>query len=83
MWKKVLALDLAELDGGFGSFSFRAILIWSIHDLPTYGLFSGQVTKGYKGCPTCGPNTCARHSKLLGKTIYIGHRRWLQVDHPF
>jgi len=29
--------------------------IWNIHDFPTYGLFTGFVTKGLVGCPPCGP----------------------------
>jgi hypothetical protein len=32
------------------SFILQALLMWCIHDYPTYGLASGQVTKGYKGC---------------------------------
>jgi hypothetical protein len=36
-----------------------------------------------QGCLACGPNTCACHSKLLGKTIYVKHRKWLRTYHPF
>jgi uncharacterized protein (UPF0212 family) len=35
--------------------------MWAIHDLLTYGLLLVQVTKGYKGCPTCGPNIANHH----------------------
>jgi hypothetical protein len=34
----------------------QGLLMWAIHDLLAYGLFSNQVTHGYKGCPMCGPN---------------------------
>jgi hypothetical protein len=43
------------------------ILVWAIHDLFAYGLLSSHVTKGYKGCMACGPNTCSHHSKKLCK----------------
>jgi hypothetical protein len=33
-----------------------AILMWTMHDLPTYGLVAGCATKGYQGCPCCGPH---------------------------
>jgi hypothetical protein len=41
-------------------------LLEAIHDFLVYGLHFGQKTKGYKGCPTCGPNTTNGHSKGLG-----------------
>jgi hypothetical protein len=31
--------------------------MWTIHDFPIYELVMGCVTKGYKGCPICGPDT--------------------------
>jgi hypothetical protein len=43
--------------------------MWAIHDLHAYGLFLGQVTKGYKGCLAYGPNTSSCHSKILGKLL--------------
>jgi hypothetical protein len=39
--------------------------MWYIHDYPTYGLASGQVTKGYKSCPQCNPNI----TTLVGKPV--------------
>jgi hypothetical protein len=62
-------------------FSLWAIFMWSIHNLLTYEPLVGQVTKGYKGCPTCGPNSCGFHSKQLGKIVYVGHCRWLWLNH--
>jgi hypothetical protein len=37
----------------------------------------------YKGCPLCGPQTCAEHSLILNKMIYLGGRRYLEGDHRF
>jgi hypothetical protein len=59
------------------------MLIWCIHDFPAYGLTSGQVTKGYKGCLECGPHVTTRRSTALGKNVYMGHRRYLSKSHPY
>jgi len=53
LWKGVDAWDVTHPEGS-RRFTLHAILIWSIHDLPTYGLLSKQMTKGYKGCLACG-----------------------------
>ena len=34
-------------------FNMKAMLLWTIHDIPAYGIVAGYVTKGYKGCPIC------------------------------
>jgi hypothetical protein len=57
--------------------------MWAIHDLLAYGLLSSQVTKGYKGCLDCGPNTISHHSRRLGKTTYVHHCRWLRLNQPY
>ena len=33
------------------TFNLRAVLIWTLHDFPAYGVVPGCVTKGYVGCP--------------------------------
>ena len=43
-------------------FMMRVMLIFCIHDFPAYGMVAGCVTKGYLGCPVCGPNTISRRS---------------------
>jgi ssDNA-binding Zn-finger/Zn-ribbon topoisomerase 1 len=48
--------------------------MWTIHDFPTYGHVARCVTKGYKGCPICGPNTVARYSKRMKKMVYTSDR---------
>jgi predicted nucleic acid-binding Zn-ribbon protein len=58
-------------------------LIWTVNDFPAYGLLSGQQVSGYKGCPLCGPETCAEHAQLLSKMIFLGGRRFLAMDHRF
>jgi hypothetical protein len=82
LWGGVDAWDITR-PVGQQSFKMHGILMWAIHDLPTYGLLLGQVTKGYKGCMACGPNTCSCHSTKLCKTTYVDHHRWLSLDHPY
>ena len=60
----------------------RAVLMFTINDYPAYGIVSGLVTKGYKGCVCCGPNTICRRSKFLGKNVWDHqHRMYLPAHH--
>jgi len=69
---------------GMPVFNLRAVLLWTLHDFPAYGLISGLTTKGFKGCPICGPKTISRRSKILRKNVYCNcHRRHLRRDHYF
>jgi hypothetical protein len=69
---------------GMGQFNMKAILMWTMHDLPAYGIIVGLVTKGYWGCPCYGENTMSRRSHVLHKNMYCSqHRRWLLMDHLF
>ena len=52
-----------------GWFTLRAMVIWTIHDFPVLGIVSGCVTKGYMGCPVCGPANSSRRSRLLKKNV--------------
>ena len=93
LWKGVKAIDGSLLEKVHSSvesdhntnpnFKLQAILLWSIHDFPAYGLLAGQVTKGYKGCPPCGPHVSTRRSNFLGKNVYLGHCRYLAMHHPY
>jgi hypothetical protein len=82
LWHGVNAVDVSH-DGENQLFVLRAILMLCIHDYPAYGLVSGQVTKGYRGCVECGPNVTTRRSMSLGKNLYLGHRRYLRRNHPY
>ncbi|KAL0416718.1 UNVERIFIED_CONTAM: hypothetical protein Slati_3503700 [Sesamum latifolium] len=43
------------------AFMMRAALMWTVNDLPTYGLVSGWSTAGIMGCPICMDDTRAFH----------------------
>ena len=65
-------------------FNLRAVLLWTLHDFPAYGLIFGLTTKGFKGCLVCGPHTISRRSRILQKNLYCNcHRRYLPQDHYF
>ena len=59
----------------------HATLLWTINDFPTYGDLSGWVTKGKLACPICCDETSS--VSLRSKTGYIGHRRFLPMDHKW
>ncbi|KAK1427928.1 hypothetical protein QVD17_16680 [Tagetes erecta] len=62
-------------------FNMRAALLWTINDFPAYGYLSGWSTSGYKACPTC--NEDASSIRIRDRIAYVGHRRFLPLDHPF
>ena len=82
LWDGVSTTDVSE-EPHMQQFTLRAILLWCIHDYPTYGLTSGKVTKGYRVCTECGPHVSTRQSKALGNHFYLGHRRYLNKRHPY
>ncbi|KAI5316571.1 hypothetical protein L3X38_036278 [Prunus dulcis] len=64
-------------------FTLKAALMWTINDFPAYGNLSGCVVKGYKACPICGDDTPSHRLKNGHKICYIGHRKWLPINHPY
>ncbi|KAI5354492.1 hypothetical protein L3X38_007387 [Prunus dulcis] len=64
-------------------FTLRAALMWTINDFPAYGNLSSCVVKGYKACPICGDDTPSHMLKNGHKICYIGHRKWLPINHPY
>ncbi|XP_070004473.1 uncharacterized protein [Nicotiana sylvestris] len=63
------------------NFMMRVAIMWTINDFPAYGNLSGWSTKGKLACPCCHKDTqsVSLHSKLC----YMGHRRFLPMDHPW
>ncbi len=73
LWKGVAGLDILQ-PPSCRAFVLKAMLMWTIHDFPGYGLVSGCQHQGYKACPPCGSSTVSRWSKELGKAIFEGSR---------
>ncbi|KAL0401594.1 UNVERIFIED_CONTAM: hypothetical protein Slati_4189300 [Sesamum latifolium] len=62
------------------AFIMRAALIWTVNDLPAYGMASGWSTASIIRCPICMDDTRAFHLQHGRKTCY---RRFLPGDHPY
>nr|XP_033511247.1 uncharacterized protein LOC104093175 isoform X2 [Nicotiana tomentosiformis] len=62
------------------NFLMRVAIIWTINDFPAYGNLSGWSTKGKSACPCCHKDT--QSTFLHSKLCYMGHRRFLPMDHP-
>ena len=62
----------------------KAVLMWTMHDYPGYGIASSLQTQGYHACPPCGPFEVPAYStEFLGKIIYHGHRKFLVRGHKW
>ncbi|XP_060962267.1 uncharacterized protein LOC133032365 [Cannabis sativa] len=62
-------------------FKLRAALLWTVNDFPAPSSLSGWSGQGYKACPTCNEDTTS--IRVIGKTSYVGHRRFLPSNHRF
>ncbi|KAL5563670.1 hypothetical protein UlMin_033417 [Ulmus minor] len=60
-------------------FKMRAALLWTVNDFPARSSLSGWSGQGYKACPTCNEDTPSM--RVIGKTAYFGHRRFLPSTH--
>jgi len=64
-------------------FILHAMIFCTINDFPAYGNLSGCRTKGFKACPICGDDTCSLRLKNCKKNVYMGHRRFLRLNHSY
>jgi len=64
-------------------FNMRAMLFCTINNFPAYGNLSGYTVKGHKVCPICEDKTCYHQLKHGSKTVYLGHRKFLNRYHPY
>ncbi|KAL5579094.1 hypothetical protein UlMin_011536 [Ulmus minor] len=62
-----------------GVFRMRAALLWTVNDFPARSSLSGWSGQGYRACPTCNEDTPSM--RVIGKTAYFGHRRFLPTNH--
>ncbi|XP_050125656.1 uncharacterized protein LOC126602863 [Malus sylvestris] len=65
------------------TFTMKAVVLWTISDFPAYGMLSGWSTHGYKACPHCMHDKESIYLPASRKISYLGHRRFLPVDHRF
>ncbi|CAN6692867.1 unnamed protein product [Malus baccata var. baccata] len=65
------------------TFKMKAAVLWTISDFPAYGMLSGWSTHGYKACPHCMHDKESIYLPASRKISYLGHRRFLPIDHRF
>ncbi|KAL0427828.1 UNVERIFIED_CONTAM: hypothetical protein Slati_2957600 [Sesamum latifolium] len=53
------------------TFTMRAALMWTVNDLPAYGMASGWSTTGVMGCPVCIEDTRAFYLQNGRKPCYF------------
>ncbi|KAL3692716.1 hypothetical protein R1sor_006367 [Riccia sorocarpa] len=83
LWEGVRAYDAStQCPREDRWFTLHAISMWTIHDSPGLGFISGLAVSGTKGCPTCRPHLEAQYSPSLRSTYYLGHEKYLPLDHP-
>ncbi|GKA97662.1 hypothetical protein Tco_0825556 [Tanacetum coccineum] len=79
LWKGVDAYDAFSKE----RFKLRASLLWTVNNFSAYANLSGWSTKRRMTCPTCANSTRSIWLKHGKKFCYMGHRRWLEENHPY
>ena len=78
LWKNgVETYDISKKQ----NFQMQAAVMWTINDFPAYPNLFGWSTKGKFACPSCHYNTQSKYLKNCQKFCYMGHRRFLPVNH--
>ncbi|XP_057250070.1 uncharacterized protein LOC125496697 [Beta vulgaris subsp. vulgaris] len=65
------------------NFKMRAALLLTINDFPAYGMLFGWSTKGKRACPCCHKETSYMWLPNCFKHVYMRHRRFLPINHPW
>jgi hypothetical protein len=65
------------------TFTLRGAVLMTISDLPGLGMLASHMAHGEFACPPCGENAWSKHLKHGLKSCFMGHRRFLPLDHPF
>jgi len=61
----------------------HAALMWTISDFPGYDNLSGWNTHTLHTCPSCNFETESKRLKFGRKNCFMGHCRFLPIDHKF
>ncbi|KAL0440758.1 UNVERIFIED_CONTAM: hypothetical protein Sradi_0014700 [Sesamum radiatum] len=66
------------------AFIMRAALMWTVNDLPAYGMAFRWSTIGIIGYPVCMDGTRAFHLQHGKKACYFDcHKKFLPKNHPY
>ncbi|KAL0438814.1 UNVERIFIED_CONTAM: hypothetical protein Slati_2364400 [Sesamum latifolium] len=67
-----------------GPFVMRTALMWTVNDLPAYGMPSGWSFAGVMECPVCMEDTRSFYLQNGKNTCYFDcYRQFLPPDHPY
>ncbi|KAL5576197.1 hypothetical protein UlMin_017896 [Ulmus minor] len=77
LWEN--GIEMRDASNDRKVFKMRAALLWTVNDFPARSSLSGWSGQGYKACPTCNEDTPSM--RVIGKTAYFGHRRFLPSTH--
>ncbi|XP_058776944.1 uncharacterized protein LOC131651292 [Vicia villosa] len=80
LWEE--GVDVFDAHSG-EQFNMCAMLFCTINDFLAYGNLSGYKVKGHKACPICEKDTCYHQLEKGKKTVYLGHRKFLNRYHPY
>ncbi|XP_074353359.1 uncharacterized protein LOC141692428 isoform X1 [Apium graveolens] len=64
-------------------FTMCAVIFCNISDFTGYGNVLGYTIKGANACPICEDSTTDIHLKNCKKNVYMGHRTFLPLAHPY
>lgn len=82
--KELWVEEMDTYDTSIGrTFRLHVALLWTINDFLAYTNMFGWSTKGKIACPTCNEETVSRWLNNSHKTCYMGHRRYLELNHPW
>ena len=59
------------------------LMLLGIHDFLAYGNMVGSMTKWFCTCPICGRNKDSMYLKCSRKCVYMGHKRYLPINHKY
>ena len=79
LWNGIDAYDAFAKE----HFTLQAALHSTTNDFPAYANLSGWSTRGRVACPSCTTSTHSIWLKHGKKFSYMGHRRWLEPNHPY
>ncbi|KAL0394602.1 UNVERIFIED_CONTAM: hypothetical protein Slati_4426400 [Sesamum latifolium] len=65
-------------------FMMRTVLMWTVNELPTYGMAFGWKSVGAMGCPVCMKDTHAFYLQNGRNACHFDcHIQFLPPDHPY
>ncbi|KAL5538476.1 hypothetical protein UlMin_035499 [Ulmus minor] len=77
LWEN--GIDTRDTGNDRKVFKMRVALLWMVNDFPARSSLSGWSGQAHKACPTCNEDTPSM--RVIGKTAYFGHRRFLPSTH--